>query len=69
VPYEIGNRANGFNYQPTPNEVVPREISAGVRPSKAQQASTDEALEHIDRSLLREEGLDPREAPAFTPHR
>jgi hypothetical protein len=66
IPREIGNRANGFNYQPSPVEVVPREISAGVRPSKARQAATDRTLESIDRTLLRDEGLNERDAPVFT---
>ena len=57
IPSEIGNRANGFNYQPTPRQVYPREVSAGLWPSKLRQAPTDQTLEEIDRSLLRSEGL------------
>jgi hypothetical protein len=69
VPHEIGNRANGFSYQPTPSEVVPREALSGARPSKAQLDATDWTLESIDRSLLRNEGLSERDVPAFTPSR
>jgi hypothetical protein len=53
VPREIGNRANGFSYQPTPSEVIPRERAAGVRPSAAQQAATDRELQRIARDLGR----------------
>jgi hypothetical protein len=67
VPRMIGNRANGFSYQPTRNEVRPREVTAGVRPSKARQAETDRALETMDRSLLRAEGMSAQSVPAFTP--
>lgn len=35
MPREIGNCANHFCYQPTPGEVIPREVSAGMRPSRA----------------------------------
>jgi hypothetical protein len=53
VPPEIGNRADGFSYQPTPSEVIPRERAAGVQPSPAQQAATDRELQLIARSLGR----------------
>jgi hypothetical protein len=65
-PCEIGNRANGFSYQPTPREVGPREASLGLLPSRAQQASTDRDLEQLDRSLMREEGLSTASIPNFT---
>jgi hypothetical protein len=68
VPRVIGNRANGFSYQPTPNEVAPREAAAGVRPSKAQQDASDQTLETIDRNLLREEGLSEKDVPSFRSH-
>lgn len=68
VPRMIGNRANGFSYQPTPDEVRPRELAAGVRPSKARQVETDQTLETIDRSLLRDEGSSSQSVPAFSPH-
>jgi hypothetical protein len=67
VPREIANCANGFCYQPTPSKVIPREVSAGVRPSNAQQEATDQTLEIIDRSLIREEGLSEKNLPVFTP--
>ena len=37
IPRRIGYRANGFSYQPTPHEVIPKEKAAGVRPSMASQ--------------------------------
>jgi hypothetical protein len=67
VPREIGNCANHFCYQPTPGEVIPREVLAGMRPSRAQQDATGRTLEAIDRSLLREEGLSEKNLPVFTP--
>jgi hypothetical protein len=66
VPHVIGNRANGFNYQPTPGEVVPREASAGVRPSVARQTAADKSLEAIDRRLVHDEGLSSKNVPSFT---
>jgi hypothetical protein len=69
VPHRIGSRANGFSYQPIPAEVIPREVSAGVRPSKARQDATDQALEAIDRALLRGEGLSETSLPVFAPRR
>jgi hypothetical protein len=67
VPYEIGNRANGFNYQPSPGEVVGKEERVGVRPSRAQFKTMDHTLESIDFSLLHDEGLSERNVPAFKP--
>jgi hypothetical protein len=69
IPIEIGNHANGFNFQPTPDEVYPREVSAGLWPSKVRQAPTDQTLEDLDRSLLRSEGLSTENVPVFTSHR
>jgi hypothetical protein len=66
VPREIGNRSHGFDFQPTPSEVVPRETLAGVRPSKAQEDATDQDLQALDQSLLRNEGLN-RNVPVFSP--
>jgi hypothetical protein len=66
IPHQIGNRANGFSYQPTPGEVVPREQAAGVRPPRAAQAATDQELEAIDRDLLRDEGTGNARVPKFT---
>jgi hypothetical protein len=68
IPSEIGNHANGFDYQPTPREVYPRELSAGLRPSEARQAPTDQTLQDLDRRLLRSEGLSAKNVPAFTSH-
>jgi hypothetical protein len=68
VPQEIGNRAHGFSYQPTPGEVRPREAAAGVRPSSVWQEATDRTLQQLDRDLLRDEGLPPRTVPSFGPH-
>jgi hypothetical protein len=63
VPREIGNRANGFSYQLTPNEVVPREQQAGIRPSTAQQKATDAELDRIYNSLMREERPGEKTSP------
>jgi hypothetical protein len=63
VPAEIGNHANGFDYQPTPSEVVPREKAAGIRPPAVEERATDETLERIDRDLLREEGVSVGNVP------
>jgi len=65
IPERIGNRANGFSYQPTPNEVVPRERAAGLRPPVAAQAATNRDLETIDRDLLRQEGDGSSSIPKF----
>jgi hypothetical protein len=68
VPQEIGNRAHGFSYQPTPAEVRPREAAAGVRPSSVRQEAMDRTLQRLDRDLLRDEGLPPRTVPSFGSH-
>jgi len=67
IPRSIGNRANGFSYQPTPSEVIPREKAAGVRPSTTPQQETNRDLEKIDRDLLRDEGLGTSSVPNLTP--
>jgi hypothetical protein len=54
IPREIGNRANGFSYQPTPSEVLPREQQAGVRPSAAQQKANDAEIDRLYNSLMRD---------------
>jgi len=66
VPLEEGNRANGFDYQPTPSEVVPREKAAGILPPAAQQKATDKTLEQLDKNLLRDEGLSTKSVPKMT---
>lgn len=65
-PREIGNRANGYDYEPTPGEVVPREKAAGVRPSAEQQRTTSQELQKMDKSLLRSEGLSTKSVPNMT---
>ncbi len=67
IPRRIGNRANGFSYQPTPREVVSKEKAAGVRPSTASQQATNQELGDIDRRLLLEEGLSTSSVPRLTP--
>ena len=66
VPAEIGNRANGLNYQPTPGEVGPREKAAGLLPPTSQQRATNQELEQLDRDLLRDEGLSTKSVPDLT---
>jgi hypothetical protein len=68
IPRDIGNRANGFSYQPTPSEVVPREEAAGVRPSGASEEQTNRELEKMDRDLLREEGAGTASVPNLAAH-
>lgn len=63
VPLEEGNRANGFDYQPTPSEVAPREKAADILPPAAQQKATDRTLEQMDKNLLRDEGLNTKSVP------
>jgi hypothetical protein len=67
IPRRIGNRANGFSYQPTPREVLSKEKAAGVRPSTPSQQATDQELGDIDRRLLLEEGLSTSSVPRLTP--
>jgi hypothetical protein len=63
VPREIGNRANGFSYQPTPSQVVPREKEAGIRPSAAQQKAADADLDRMYNNLMREVPADQGRPP------
>ena len=63
VRLEDGNRANGFDYQPKPSEVVPRERAADILPPAAQQKATDRTLEQIDKNLLRDEGASTKSVP------
>jgi hypothetical protein len=65
-PREIGNRANGYDYQPTPSEVRPREKAAGVVPPAAQQQAEDRELARIDKHLLQSEGLSTKGVPNLT---
>jgi hypothetical protein len=57
IPQEIGNRAHGFSYQPTQQEVRPLEAARGIRPTEKQQTANDRTLERIDRDLLQKEGV------------
>jgi hypothetical protein len=66
-PRTIGNRTNGFSYQPSPGEVRPKEQIAGVRPSRASQALTDRTLKTLDRTLLHDEGMSASNVPAIMP--
>jgi hypothetical protein len=65
-PSQIGNRAHGFDYQPTPREVVPREKATGILPPADQQEATNRDLERMDRDLLRDEGLSTRSVPKLS---
>jgi hypothetical protein len=62
-PKEIGNRANGYDYQPTPSELAPREKAAGIVPPAAQQRAENQELDRIDRQLLQSEGLSTKSVP------
>lgn len=66
IPREIGNRANGKSYQPTPAEVEPREKAADIRPSAEQERANNKELRHIDRNLLQSEGLSTKSVPNMT---
>jgi len=66
APAEIGNRANGFDYQPTPSEVVPRERAAGVQPPAAERERENWDLERMDKQLLKSEGLSTDSVPKLT---
>ena len=63
VPLEIGNRANGFDYQPTPAEVGPRERAAGLAVTPERQKQIDDELFSMDAQLLKSEGLSTSSAP------
>ncbi len=65
VPRAIGNRANGYSYQPRPSEVDPREVTAGIRPSAAARKATDHVLADLDTELLRDEGKSVSSVPRF----
>jgi hypothetical protein len=65
VPRRIGNEANGFDYQPTPAEVVPLERAAGIAPSPEQQKRIDDELFGTNADLLRSEGLSTSSVPGY----
>lgn len=62
-PASIGNRANGLDYQPTPNEIVPREKAAGVLPPAAQERAIDQELRQLDYQALKSEGMSTQSVP------
>ncbi len=66
IPREIGNRANGKSYQPTPAEVAPREKAAHILPPAQQDRAEDKELRHLDKKLLRSEGLSTESVPTIT---
>jgi hypothetical protein len=66
VPAELGNRANGRDYQPTPAEVGPRERAAGIQPPAARQRANNRDLERIDKQALQEEGKSTNSVPKMT---
>jgi hypothetical protein len=63
VPSQIGNRANGFSYQPTPSQVGPEERAAGVAPNAQQQKQTNDELFRLDAQSLKNEGLSTQSVP------
>lgn len=66
APAIDGNRANGLNYQPTPQQVAPREQAAGVQPPAAQQQSANRDLERMDKDLMRKERVSTQTVPKMT---
>ena len=64
IPLSIGNRANGFDYQPTPAEVGPRERAAGIAPSAQQSRRIDDEVFSLDRQLLKSEGVSSGSLPS-----
>jgi hypothetical protein len=62
-PKEIGNRENGYDYQPTPSEIGPREKAAGIVPSAAQNRAENKELDRLDKDLLQSEGLSTNSVP------
>ena len=65
-PLVNGNRANGLNYQPTPQQVAPREKAAGIQPPAAGQQAANRDLERMDKDLMRKEGLGTDNVPKMT---
>ncbi|HEX2940901.1 MAG TPA: hypothetical protein VHO91_07620 [Rhodopila sp.] len=63
VPAVIGNRANGLSYQPTPDEVEPREKAAGLAPDAARQRQINDELWRLDAQALKREGLSTKSVP------
>ena len=60
-PREIGNRANGYDYQPTPSELAPREKAAGIVQSPAQQRAGESGTRHRRQTTAAERGLEHQE--------
>lgn len=67
-PREIGNRANGLSYQPTPGQVRPAERHAGVQPPQTREQTENRDLERIDRNALRSEGMSTKSVPDMAHH-
>ena len=66
IPADIGNRANGRDYQPTPKEVSPREKAEGVEQSPSSHRATNQELWELDKNLLKTEGLSTKSVPQAT---
>lgn len=62
-PSRIGNRANGFDYQPSQGAVTEQENNAGIAPSPTQQRRTTDELEQLNQKLQTEENNDPQVHP------
>jgi hypothetical protein len=62
-PTQIGNIANGNDYQPTPSEVVPREEAAGIALPGEREKAISQDLDRMDADLLRSEGLSTKSVP------
>lgn len=58
-PAAGGNHANGLDYQPTPQEVRPRERAAGIAPAPARERAVTDEVERMDRALQAKENADP----------
>jgi hypothetical protein len=67
IPASIGNRANGFSYQPTQAQVRAREKTAGVALSNDKQRASDVELWKLDRRALRSEGQRTNSVPNSRP--
>jgi hypothetical protein len=58
-PAQIGNRANGFDYQPTQGGIQAREKAAGITPDPQQSQQEDQTLLQLDHKLLGNQLLPP----------
>ncbi|HEX3574847.1 MAG TPA: hypothetical protein VHU42_09625 [Rhodopila sp.] len=66
VPAEIGNRANGLDYQPTQSEVVPREKASGIEPPISRERAANADLIRMDKDLLLSEGIGTDSVPKLS---